>query len=188
MNFVLKLCVLLIAAVACLPAAADDALWDKLKAGGYTVLIRHATAPGTGDPPGFKLDDCSTQRTLDEQGKAQARRIGEAFKSRHVPIGEVRSSQWCRCLETARIAFGRADPWPALNSNFNDRYQAAEDKNRQVLREIAARPAQGNRILVTHNYNIRDVTGVSTGSGQMVVVEPDGAGAARVVGTIPVPD
>lgn len=170
------------------PAAADDALWDRLKEGRYTVLIRHALAPGVGDPANFRVDDCGTQRNLNDQGREQSRRIGEAFRSRGIPVGEVRSSQWCRCLETARLAFGRADPWPALNSNFHPGTQAENAaRNREVLAEIAARPpGGGNRILVTHNFNIRDLTGVSTASAEMVVVEAVGGGV-RVVGRLPVP-
>src|SRR5207247_2594884 len=79
-----------------------------------------------GDPPGFRLDECSTQRNLSEEGRAQARRVGAAFAARGIPIGRVLSSQWCRCLETARLAFGGAAPWPALNSFFRDRTQEAE--------------------------------------------------------------
>lgn len=170
------------------PALADEALWNRLKEGRYTVLIRHALAPGVGDPANFRVDDCGTQRNLNDQGREQSRRIGEAFASRGIPVGEVRSSEWCRCLETARIAFGRAEPWPALNSNFHPGTQAENAaRNRAVLAEIAARPPRGgNRILVTHNFNIRDLTGVSPASGEMVVVEAD-VDSVRVVGRLPVP-
>lgn len=167
---------------------ADEALWQKLQDGRYTVLIRHALAPGVGDPANFRVEDCSTQRNLNEQGREQSRRLGEAFRSRGIPVGEVRSSQWCRCLETARLAFGRADPWPALNSNYHPGTQAENaGRNRAVSAEIVANPPRGgNRILVTHNFNIRDLTGVSTASAEMVVVDPEAAGL-RVVGTLPVP-
>lgn len=169
--------------------AGEEALWQKLREGRYTVLIRHALAPGIGDPEDFRLEDCRTQRNLSSEGQAQARRIGEGFRRRQIPVGEVRSSQWCRCLETARLAFGNADPWPALNSNFNDHAQRPEDKNRAVLEYLLKNPPRGgNRIFATHNYNIRDLTGVSPASGEMVVVEPDGAGGLRVLGTLPVPD
>ncbi|MFZ5558016.1 MAG: histidine phosphatase family protein [Pseudomonadota bacterium] len=167
---------------------ADETLWQKLQEGRYTVLIRHAVAPGVGDPANFRIEDCSTQRNLNEQGREQSRRLGKAFRSRGIPVGEVRSSQWCRCLETAQLAFGRADPWPALNSNYHPGTQAENaGRNRAVIAEIVANPPRGgNRILVTHNFNIRDLTGVSTASAEMVVVEPEVAGL-RVVGTLPVP-
>jgi broad specificity phosphatase PhoE len=169
-------------------ALADEALWQKLQEGRYTILIRHTLAPGVGDPANFRIDDCSTQRNLSDEGRAQAKRIGDEFKSRQVPVGEVRSSQWCRCLETARLAFGRADPWPALNSNYHPGTQAENaGRNREVIGEItASSPRGGNRVLVSHNFNIRDLTGVSTASGEMVVVEAEGA-TLRVVGTLLVP-
>ncbi|HZN31975.1 MAG TPA: histidine phosphatase family protein, partial [Xanthobacteraceae bacterium] len=89
------------------PAAAQDdaaALWAALRAGGHVALIRHtATIGGAGDPPGFRLDDCATQRNLTEQGRAQARRLGETFRAESVPVGKVLSSQWCRCRETVAL-------------------------------------------------------------------------------------
>ena len=167
---------------------ADETLWQKLQEGRYTVLIRHAVAPGVGDPANFRIEDCSTQRNLNEPSREQSRRLGKAFRSSGIPVGEVRSSQWCRCLETAQLAFGRADPWPALNSNYHPGTQAENaGRNRAVIAEIVANPPRGgNRILVTHNFNIRDLTGVSTASAEIVVVEPEVAGL-RVVGTLPVP-
>ena len=87
-------------------AAASDQLWALLKGGGQVILIRHAiTTPGVGDPPGMRLDDCSTQRNLTDEGRRDARRLGEAFRARGIPVGRVLSSPWCRCLETARLAF-----------------------------------------------------------------------------------
>ena len=169
-------------------ASATEALWQKLQEGRYTIFIRHALAPGVGDPANFKLDDCSTQRNLNDEGREQARRIGEAFRSRGVPVGEVRSSEWCRCLETARLAFGQAEPWPALNSNYHPDTQAENAaRNRAVLAEITAKPPSGgNRVLVSHNFNIRELTGESPASGEMVVVETEG-GRLQVVGRIRVP-
>ena len=103
-------------------AGADEALWALLRGGGQVVLMRHATTtPGVGDPPGFRLGDCPTQRNLTDAGRDEARRIGAAFRSRDVPVGRVLSSRWCRCLETAQLAFGRAEPWDALDSIFEDR-------------------------------------------------------------------
>ena len=95
------------------PVAADDeALWTLLRGGGQVIMLRHAGTIGTfGDPPGFRLEDCSTQRNLTEAGREQARKIGEVFRAREVPIARVLSSSVCRCLDTARLAFGRAEPW-----------------------------------------------------------------------------
>jgi hypothetical protein len=87
-------------------ASADEALWNLPKAGGQVVVIRHSsTEPGIGDPPGFRLDDCSTQRNLSAAGREEARRIGAAFRDRGVPVGRVLSSRWCRSLETTLLAF-----------------------------------------------------------------------------------
>jgi hypothetical protein len=99
-----------------LPALADDTLAARLRAGGVVVAFRHALAPGTFDPPGFQLGDCSTQRNLNDEGRAQARRIGAWFSARRLVPARVRSSPWCRCIDTAQAAFGRAEPWPALGS------------------------------------------------------------------------
>ena len=87
-------------------AADEEATWKLLAGGGQAVLIRHAiTTPGVGDPPGFRLEECSTQRNLTDEGRGHARRVGEAFRARKIPLARVMSSPWCRCLETARLAF-----------------------------------------------------------------------------------
>lgn len=165
---------------------ADAALWDKLKGGGYVVLIRHAaTEPGTGDPPGFKLDDCATQRNLSAAGRDEARRLGEAFRRHAIPLGAVRSSPWCRCLETARLAFGRAEPWPALKSLYNDASGEAEQR-REVLAEAQRLSGPSNLVLVTHNFNIRSLTGVSPQQAEIVVARSE-AGGLRLVGRLPPP-
>src|SRR6478752_9352840 len=92
--------------VAATQARADEALWRLLKAGGQVVLMRHAaTTPGAGDPDGMVLHDCGTQRNLSDEGRAHARQVGEAFRARGVHVAQVLSSPWCRCLETARLAF-----------------------------------------------------------------------------------
>jgi hypothetical protein len=100
-------------------AAEDSAFWRLFRAGGCVVLMRHAaTEPGVGDPPGFRLDSCRTQRNLSDEGRAQARRIAQAFAARNLSPPTVRSSAWCRCTETAQLAFGGYSVWPAINSFF----------------------------------------------------------------------
>ena len=104
---------LLLAMALPLPAVAraSEPLWTLLKGGGQVVLLRHAsTPPAMGDPPGFRLDDCATQRNLSAIGREESRRIGAAFTTRGIPVDRVLSSPWCRCLETARLAFGAAEP------------------------------------------------------------------------------
>lgn len=165
-------------------ARADGALWKLLQAGGQVVVIRHAsTDPGVGDPAGFRLDDCSTQRNLSAAGREEARRIGAAFRERGVPIGRVLSSRWCRCLETARLAFGTPEPWPPLDSFFDDR--GREPEQTRAVRSLAAeRPAAGNLVLVTHQVNISALTGIFPAQGEIVVLTPQGSGTFRIAGRL----
>ncbi|HYD58728.1 MAG TPA: histidine phosphatase family protein [Noviherbaspirillum sp.] len=150
---------------------AEDAVWDQLRAGGYVLLMRHAqTVAGIGDPPGYTLEDCKTQRNLSEEGRAQARRTGAAFRVRRIVLTEVRSSAWCRCVDTARLAFGNSTVWPPLNSFFD----APERKDAQTAEVLAlarsVRPPQ-NLMLVTHQVNITALTGESVASGEIFVAK-----------------
>jgi broad specificity phosphatase PhoE len=181
-----------IALVLSMPALAtgqdtDEAVWAALQQGRKVVLIRHAiTDPGIGDPPGFVSGKCETQRNLSVRGREDARRIGAAFRARNIPVAEVLSSRWCRCLDTARLAFGRATPAPMLDSIFNDKQVAAEEKVLQVFAAMERRPASGNVVLVTHNQNIQALTGLAVVAGEMVVAVPEG-GKFRVIGSLIVP-
>ena len=165
-------------------ALANDALWDLLKSGGQVAVIRHAsTVPGFGDPPGFRVEDCSTQRNLSTAGREEARRIGAAFLDRGVPVERVLSSRWCRCLDTARLAFGTAEPWAPLDSFFDDRSREPE-QTRRVRQLMEDRPLSGNLILVTHQVNITALTGIFPGQGEMVILTPLGDGKFRVAGRL----
>ena len=146
--------------------------------------MRHATTePGVGDPPAFRLDDCATQRNLSETGREDARRISAAFRARGVPIGRVLSSRWCRCLETARLAFGTVEPWPPLDSFFDDRSREPE-RTQAVRRRVGERPATGNLVLVTHRVNILALTGLDPAPGEMIILTPQGNGNFRVAGRL----
>ncbi len=161
-------------------ALGSDALWSFLKEGGQVVLVRHTvTTPGAGDPPGMRLDDCSSQRNLSDEGRAHARRIGEEFRRRGVPVARVLSSPWCRCLETARLAFGSAEVSSAL-SNLFGRHEKREAQVRQMREIVKQAPGDGNLVLVTHGSTILALTGVSPGTGEMVIVTP----GAEVVGRL----
>lgn len=168
--------------------AAPESPWAALRSGGHVVLIRHAiTEPGIGDPEGFKHGDCTTQRNLSAQGRSDAKRMGEAFRQRNIPISEVFSSRWCRCIDTARIAFGKATPTSMLDSMFNDREKPNEEKIREVLSMAAQHSAEkqkGNLILVTHNQNILELTGISASSGEMVIAKLDSANKFKIVGRL----
>ena len=166
------------------PARADGELWSLLKGGGQVVLMRHAlTTPGVGDPPGMRLDDCRTQRNLSEEGRRDARRVGEAFRARGIPVARVRSSPWCRCIETARLAFGAAETWDALGNLFG-RPERRDEEVGQMRPVVGERPAAGNLVLVSHGSTISALTGVSLSSGEMVVVTPRGGGRFTVAGRL----
>lgn len=178
-------------AFACVPAAwaaGQEAIWQALQKGGHVVLIRHAiTESGIGDPPEFRLEDCRTQRNLSAQGRSDARRIGEAFRRHGVPIADVLSSRWCRCLDTAKLAFGKATPAPMLDSMFNDKEKPEVEKLREFRAFVAKPPTNGNLIMVTHQYNIQAFADVSPTSGEMVVLKPE-SGGMKLVGRLTVPD
>jgi len=170
------------------PALAGEALWSLLERGGLVVLMRHAsTPPMTGDPPGFRLEDCSTQRNLTDAGRDEARRVGAAFRSRRVPVDQVLSSRWCRCLETARLVFGAAEPWPILDNLLRPRGRdaAREAEQTQAARaRIAAWRGPGNLVLVTHGVNILPLTGFVPVMGELVVVTPRAPDGFTVVGRL----
>lgn len=154
-------------------AMADEAAaWRALSQGGHVALMRHALAPGTGDPPGFQLDACDSQRNLSAQGREQARRIGERFREQEVNVTAVLASRWCRALDTARLlGLGEVVPTPALDSFFRDRGEA-EDSTRAARRLIHEWDRKGTLVLVTHQVNISALVGGGVGSGEIVVVRP----------------
>lgn len=178
---------LLLAALLAAPLArADEAVWNQIKRGGYLLLIRHAaTEPGIGDPPGFRLSDCTTQRNLSPAGRAQAQRLGAAFRARRIAVTDVRSSQYCRCMDTAYLAFGKVTSWLPLNSMFQDASHEAEHK-RKVLEAAAQVAPPHNLVLVTHQVNIRSLVGVAPEAGEIVVAQVE-AGELRLAGRIPAP-
>ena len=159
-------------------ASADDQseVIDRLKAGGHILTIRHALAPGNGDPPNFKIGDCATQRNLDDTGRDQARSIGVWLRNNGVTSARVYSSQWCRCLETARLLnLGPVQELAALNSYY-ERVQDREPNLRALNDFISQQPVKGELIiLVTHFVTIADIagTGVSSGGGALLALHAD---------------
>ena len=154
------------------------ALPSRAQAGGRVLLLRHAqTVPGIGDPPQFRLGDCATQRNLSDEGRAQARRLGPLLAARGLTPQQVRSSQWCRCTDTAQLAFGRAEPWPALNSFFQG--QGDRDRQTAALRAaLAAVPPGRIEAWVTHMVNITALTGEGVAMGEVLVLD---AATGRIV-------
>jgi hypothetical protein len=162
--------------------ASEEAAWAALRQGGI-ALFRHANAPGGGDPSGMRIGDCASQRNLDEAGRKQARRIGEAFRSRGIPVGRVLTSQWCRTRETADLAFpGITQDEPFFNSFFDDRSKgpAQTDAARRVLEGWRG---PGALVVATHQVNVTGLTGIAPVSGEGIVVRMDGL-EVRVIGRI----
>jgi phosphohistidine phosphatase SixA len=162
-------------------------LWQALRKGGYVILMRHgSTEPGFGDPKGYRLDDCATQRNLSEAGRAEARRVGERLRAERVPIARTYTSPWCRCRDTARLAFGTAEDWEPLSSFFDVPHREAEHTEtvrKRILGYSITKPG-GNVAMVTHNVNIAALTKLSVAPGELVVVRPDGCCGLRTEGRL----
>ena len=156
--------------------------WELLRKGGLVVLIRHAEAPGSGDPPHFRLDDCATQRNLSEEGRSQARALGESFHRRKIPIEKIYSSQWCRCKDTAELAFGGFQEHPALNSFFEQPELKATQTEAMKALLMQERTRCGNLVLITHRVNITALTDVDPSQGEMIlaVIEDNGRLTVKV--------
>jgi len=167
--------------------AQTQAGWQLLQRDetGLVVAMRHAIAPGTGDPANFKLGDCSTQRNLSAQGRTQAKQIGAEFRNRKIKVARVLSSQWCRCLETAKlINLGKVEPFPALNSFFSD--SSKEARQTAAIRKLIVdnRNTKGAIIMVTHQVNITAITDIVPQSGEAVILKASRQGKIQIVGRI----
>lgn len=166
---------------------ADDAtLWAQLRRGGVVMLIRHTDTESAGDQPGYTLDDCSTQRNLSERGREDAVRIGERMRRERVPIERVYTSPWCRCRETATLAFGAAEDWEPLSSSFDvpHREEQYAERVRKRIGTYSTRKPKGNIVMVTHNLNIAALTRLSVMPGGVVVVRPDGCCGLHTLGQL----
>ena len=156
--------------------------WNIAQEGNKIILIRHSLAPGGGDPAGFKIDDCKTQRNLSKKGINQSKKIGKLFKKNKVPIDQVLSSQWCRCKDTAKYAFGDYKEFTALNSTFQSPYDKNEGKQLEELYSFVKKwNGKGkNLVLITHYSIITAVTNAVPSSGEIVVADKN----LKVLGTI----
>jgi len=159
--------------------------WAVLRRPGSFALIRHATAPGTNDPSGFRLEDCATQRNLSADGRAQSVRIGDLFRAHGIAAAEVYSSQWCRCLDTASLMkLGAVRPQPLLNSFFQDRSREAAqiEALRQWIGQLdLAKPT----VFVTHQVVVTALSQVFPGSGEIVAMLRGADGRLSVQGRLP---
>jgi phosphohistidine phosphatase SixA len=174
------------------PARADDsAVVRAVRSGGVAIFLRHGrTTPGVGDPPGWKLEDCSTQRNLDAEGRAHSKRVGAWFSQKRIVPTVVRNSPWCRTRDTARLAFGRSQDWSALANLYENR--APEKSNVEEVRRYLAALGKGEiAVLVSHGISISAFVGEHLAQGEAVVVraERDANGDVKpvVVGRITVP-
>ena len=161
-----------------------DGLWDAIKSGNHLVLMRHALAPGYGDPANFDVKDCRTQRNLNEVGRQQSIDIGHLFRSNGIDKAIVLSSQWCRCLATANLLnLGNVSELPFLNSFFENFYRE-QFQTDETIQWIRNAPLSIPTILVSHQVNIAALTGYSAASGEIVFVRRSTDGRFKVIGSI----
>ncbi|MBD1172381.1 histidine phosphatase family protein [Pelagibacterales bacterium SAG-MED05] len=152
---------------------AAQANWKPAKNGDKIILIRHSKAPGFGDPPGFQIKDCKTQRNLSKEGVDQSKKIGRLFKKNKIKIDQVLSSQWCRCKDTAKYAFKNYKEFSALNSTFQSPYDKNAKKQIKELKEYIQKwnGNGSNLVLVTHYVIITAITDVIPRSGEIVIID-----------------
>ncbi len=170
----MRLAMWCLAALLCLAHAGASAssLAEKLLSADYVLLMRHAYAPGVGDPPGYSLERCETQRILDTQGELQARRAGQWLRKQGIQSAQVLSSVWCRCQQTAELlGYGPVTVEPSLASFFDtpDRAQLQNHALQRLLATVVSQPKRRPLILVTHHVNILQYVGENIGSGDMVL-------------------
>ena len=147
-------------------------LINQLEDGGKLIFIRHAYAPGNGDPAGFNLNDCSTQRNLSEDGRKQAQRIGEFFTKNKIEIDKVLSSEWCRCKETAKIAFKNYSTNSFLNSFYSSKFSKNKDKQVKAFNYyIKNLESKKNIIFVTHYVFISEILNYAPSSGEIIIAD-----------------
>ena len=164
-----------------LPTALVANEWDALGEPGAMAIMRHALAPGTGDPGNFELGNCKTQRNLDERGRNQARAIGAAFRERGISFDTVLTSQWCRTRESAELLeLAPVVDASALNSFFRQ-YERREAQTRDTLELLGQQ--KGRAMLVSHQVNISALTGQGTRSGEVLIIRLED-GAVKVLGSI----
>jgi phosphohistidine phosphatase SixA len=186
----LKTCLLIAASLfSSLVTHASD-LSEQLKSPDHVLLMRHARAPGVGDPANYTLRDCKSQRNLDSEGRAQAKTVGNWLRKNGVDKAEVHSSAWCRCKDTAELlAFGDVTVQPSLGSFFDEMHKASE-RNQALQLFIAGKmKAKGDKalILVTHHVNIFEFMGENIASGDMVLAKVNTAGKMISYKLIPRP-
>ena len=160
---------------------ASDKILSSLEEGGKLIFIRHAIAPGNGDPDNFDLKNCSTQRNISEKGIKQSEKIGLFFKINKIKIDKVLSSEWCRCKDTAEIAFGKFQTYNALNSFYDKKFSANRFKQIEDLKKyIKSWDSNKNLVLVTHYVVISSILNIGSSSGEIIISEKN----LEIIGSI----
>ena len=181
MKFLKYFIIIIISFTTPIKADLNKNLINQLEDGGKLIFIRHAYAPGNGDPNNFNLNDCSTQRNLNSSGQKQAKRLGEFFNVNKIKIYKVLSSEWCRCKETADIAFKDFSTNSFLNSFYSSKYAKNKDKQVEELNNYIKRfKSKKNLIFVTHYVLISEVLNYGPSSGEIVVSDKN----FNIIGTI----
>ena len=156
------------------PVNSQENLIDLLKGGNKLIFIRHAYAPGNGDPLNFKLNDCSTQRNLNNKGIIQSKKIGKFFMKNKIQVDKVLSSEWCRCKDTAKFAFNRYFIFDALNSFYDPRFEKNKDKQIRNLKDyINSWNSEKNLVLITHFVVISEIFKVGASSGEIIISDKE---------------
>ena len=170
MKFIKFLLIFFISINTSIKADSKKTIIDELQQGGKLIFIRHAYAPGGGDPDNFNINDCSTQRNLNERGKDQAKKIGAFFKDNNIQIDKVISSEWCRCQETALIAFNKFETNNFLNSFFSLKY-AKNKKNqiKELKKFIRNWKSKKNLVFISHYVVIKEVLNINVSSGEIII-------------------
>ena len=170
MKFIRFFLIIFISLTSTVKADLNKKLINQLEKGGKLIFIRHAYAPGSGDPDNFNLNDCSTQRNLSKEGKKQAKYIGEFFKNKKIKVDKVLSSEWCRCKETAVIAFSDYKTESFLNSFFSDKFRKNKDLQIKNLKSYIDKwDKKKNLILITHYVVILEILDYAPSSGEIVI-------------------
>ena len=174
MKFIKFLLILFISINSPIKAESNQSLINELKKGGKLIFIRHAYAPGGGDPDNFDINDCNTQRNLNNSGREQAKNIGNFFKENNIKIENVYSSEWCRCKETSLIAFNKFETKNFLNSFFSSKFAQNKDSQINNLKEfIKNNKGKQNLVFVTHYVVISENLNYLSSSGEIVVSDKD---------------
>ena len=170
MKFIKFLLIIFISINSPIKADSNQNVINELKKGGNLIFIRHAYAPGGGDPKNFDINDCKTQRNLSNSGREQAKKIGSYFKERNIPIGKVYSSEWCRCKETASIAFNDFETKSFLNSFFSPQFAKNKDLQMKRLKTFINNWNKNkNLVFVTHYVVISESLNYAPSSGEIVI-------------------